>query len=306
MIRVSIALLFSVTFAGTVWLAAGDDTNYPTYKDAAAAGAKAVRAGDLASAREPLEAAARLATTDREKLEAHRALLIPYRELKEIEPMQRAGEFVVANSTQSAERSLVRSSLVSFIHKRGKLDAAITGYEDRLKKDPAEGTALYLLVEAYSIKKDPAKAAEVGEKFAALEDKAGKPLDAGERAKLAENYARAGKSTAAAEMFEKISPLDPRTEGWYLKEAAAAWMKDGNKEKALAAARKSAGATPEARSEILNYFWRRGLGDVLFDAGEPGEAVVQFEQALAVAKLDAYARETKLRLEKAKSAANKP
>ena len=281
-----------------------EDSKYETYKDAAAAGARAVRVGDLAAAREPLEAAAKLAATDAEKLDAHRALLVPYRELPDIEPMQGAAEFVVANTPRPAERSLTRSAMLAFVHKRGKMDAAITGYEARLKKDAADTTALYLLAEAYAtFKRNPAKAADAGERLAALEEKAEKPADWPERAKLAEQQVKAGKLKDGAELFEKIAPADPKLEAWHLKEAAAAWLKAGDKKKAVAAARKSAAAAPEARNELLTYFWRRGLGDVLLDAGEPGEAIPQYEEALASAKIEGYAKDTRTKLAEAKTAA---
>ena len=64
-------------------------------------------------------------------------------------------------------------------------------------------------------------------------------------------------------------------------------------------------ATAEARSDQLNYFWRRGLGDIFLDAGEPKEAVTQFEKALAATKNDGYIKSTNARLEQARSAAGK-
>jgi hypothetical protein len=297
------ALLF-VALAAAADGAAAQDGKYKTYKEASAAGAKAVREGNLAAAREPLEAAAKLAASDREKLDAHRALLIPYRELQEVEPMQTAAEFIIANSPQSAERSLTRSAVLSFVQKRGKMDAAVAGYEARLAKDPDDRIALYLLAEAYATyKKDPARAADRGSRLAAAEKKVGRPEDTAELAKLATQYVQAEKLKEGAELFEKLAPNDPKLEAWHLKEAAAAWLKAGEKVKAVADARKSAAAAPEARSAQLKYFWHRGLGDVFLEAGEPKEAVPQYEHALAATKLDGYIKETKAKLAQARSAA---
>jgi hypothetical protein len=296
-------LLFAA-LAATAAPSAAQDGKYKTYKEAAAAGARAVRAGDLAAAREPLEAAAMLAATDREKLEAHKALLTPYRELPDVEPMQAAAEFVIGHTAQAAERSLIRGALLSFVQKRGKMDAAVAGYEARLAKDPDDRTALYLLAEAYAThKKDPAKAADRGEKLAAAEKKAGRPEDAAELARLAAHYVKAERPKDGAELFERVAPADPKTEAWHLKEAAAAWLKAGDKTKAVAAARKSAAAAPEARSAQLTYYWRRGLGDVLLDAGEPKEAVAQYEGALAATKTDGSVKDTKAKLAQARAAA---
>jgi hypothetical protein len=298
------ALLFAA-LAVTADGAAAQDAKYKTYQEAYAAGAKAVREGNLAAAREPLEAAAKLATTDRDKLEAHRALLIPYRELQEVEPMQSAAEFIIAaTTTKPAERSLTRSAVLSFVQKRGKIDAAVTGYEDRLAKDPDDRTALYLLAEAYATyKKDPARAADRGSRLAAAEKKAGRPEDAAELARLAAQYVKAERLKEGAELYERLAPNDPKLEAWHLKEAAAAWLKAGEKAKAVAAARKSAAAAPEARPGGLTYFWRRGLGDVFLEAGEPKEAVPQYEQALTATKLDGYIKDTKAKLAQARSAA---
>jgi hypothetical protein len=294
----TLTLCIALSAAG----AAAQDGKYATYKAAAAAGAKAVRDGNLTAAREPLEAAARLAATDQEKLDAHRALLVPYRELPDVEPMQGAAEFIVAHTAQPAERSLTRSALLRFVQRRGKMDAAVAGYEARLKKDPGDTTVLYLLAEAYAThKKDPGRAADAGERLAAAEEKAGRPADPAERSRLAEQLVKAGRPKAGAELYEKVAPADPKSEAWHLKEAAGAWLKAGDKAKAVAAARKSAATAPEARSELLTYFWRRGLGDVLLDAGEPAEAVPQFEKALAATKVEAYAKETRARLEKARA-----
>lgn len=275
---------------------------YKTFKEARAAGAKAIKDGNMSAAREPLEAAARLATTDRERLEAHRALMTPYRELQEVEPMQRATEFVIAHTTQPAEKSLARSALLSFVHKRGKMDGAVAGYEARLDKNPADRTALYLLTEAYAThKKDPARAADRAEKLAAEETKAKVAPDPADQAKLAELYVRAGRAKDGAALFEAVAPTNPSTEAWHFKEAAAAWMKAGDKVKAVKAARKSAGVK-ESRSDQLMYFWRRGLGDVFLEAGEPKEAVLHYELAITLTTIDGYIKDTKVKLAQAKAA----
>jgi tetratricopeptide (TPR) repeat protein len=304
MIRSLRAPFLFAALAATVAGMTAQADEYRTYQEARAAGAKAVRDGNLAAAREPLEAAARLATTEREKLEAHRALLTPYRELQDVEPMQRAAEFIIAHSTQPAERSLTRSALLSFIHKRGKTDDAVAKYEARVEKDASDRTALYLLTEAYAThKKDPARAADRGEKLAAVEKKAGLAPDPADQAKLAGLYVSAGRHRDGAELFEAVAPSDPKTEAWHRKEAAAAWLKAGDRVKAVAAARRAAAAAPEARSDQLTYFWRRGLGDVLLEAGEPKDAIPHYERALTATKIDGYVKDTKAKLEKARAAA---
>lgn len=297
------SLLFAA-LAATATGAADQDGTYQTYKEAYAAGTKAIRNGNLAAAREPLEAAAKLAATDREKLEAHRALLVPYRELPDVEPMQRAAEFIIAASTQPSERSRTRSAVLSFVQKRGRMDAAVAGYEARLTKDPDDATALYLLAEAYATyKQDPARAVDREERLAIAEKKAGRPEDAAELGRLAAQYVKAEKPKEGADLFEKIAPADPKQEAWHLKEAAVAWLKAGEKAKALAAAQRSTAAAPEARSEVLTYLWHRGLGDVFLDAGEPKAAIPQYERALTATQIDGYVKDTKAKLARARAAA---
>ncbi len=58
-----------------------------------------------------------------------------YRAIPEFEPFQTAAEFVIANSPQSAERSLTRRSFLSFAYNRGQLDNLVKRYETMLEKD---------------------------------------------------------------------------------------------------------------------------------------------------------------------------
>ena len=260
---------------------------YSTYREAYSAGVVAVNAGNLAAAREPLELAAKLAKTPREKMKAYEALMIPYRELQEIEPMQQAAEYVITNNDFAATRSLTRGSLLSFIHKRGKMDVAVEVYEARLKKTPDDRTVLFVLTEAYATyKKDPSRSALLAEKLGAVEKKAGIAQDIGSQAQLAQQYIK--------------------LEAWHFKEAAAAWLKSGDKSKALTAAKKSeASAQPESRDALLTYFWHRGLADLFLDVGEPKLAIPHYEKAIAISKIDGYTKDSKAKLESAKAAANK-
>jgi len=213
-----------------------------------------IKSGNLAAAREPLETALKLAKTTDFRLKVSRALLIPYRELPQVEPMQKAAEYLLAHSEQAAERSLTRRALLTFLHRRGNLDAALEQYETRLKKTPEDWTVLYLLTEAYATyKRDPERSAAYAERLAAVEKKLGKGLDVAGQAQLAQQYVKAGKLKQGAELYETIAPLDRQLEAWHFKEAAAAWVKLGQGRKALAAAKKSAAAAPENRSALLGY-----------------------------------------------------
>ncbi|MGL4553178.1 MAG: tetratricopeptide repeat protein [Gemmataceae bacterium] len=285
---------------------AGAQAKYLSAEEAYSAGARFVNSGDLAAAREPLEAARTLAKNDAFRLKACRALLIPYRELPEVAPMQSAAEYILTNSKQEAERSLTRRELLSFIHRRGKMAAAVEEYEARLKKTPDDRTVLYLLAEAYAAyKKDPARSAELTEKLVAADRKAGRGASVSDQAQLAQQYLKSGKLREGAKLFETIAPLDPKLEAWHLKEAAAAWLKAGDRANAVAAAKKSAAAAPEARGALLTYFWNRGLGDVFLAGGEPALAVPHYERALTSTDIDGYLKDTRAKLAEAQAAAKK-
>jgi len=279
---------------------------YASAEEAYNAGAKFINAGNLAAAREALESAQSLAKTDAMRLKVSQALLIPYRELPEIEPMQKAAEYILTHSEQAAERSLTRRALLAFIHRRGKLDAALEKYEAQLKKTPEDRTVLYVLTEAYAgFKMDPKRSAEVAEQLAAVEKKLGKGPDVASQAHLAQQYVKAGRLKEGAALFEQIAPLDPKLEAWHFKEAAAVWLKAGDKPKAITAASRSAAASPEKRSAGLTYFWHRGLADIFLDGGEPALAIPHYEQALKTTEIEGYRKDTQAKLQQAQAAAKK-
>ena len=298
--------LLSLLASLAVAAPASAQVTYASAEDAYSAGVILLNGGNLVAAREPLEAALKLAKTDAFRVKVNRALLVPYRELPEIEPMQKAAESILTTSEQAWERTRVRGALLSFIQKRGKLDAALKDYEARLKATPDDRTALTLLTEAYATyKEDPAKCVEFAEKLAAVEKKLGKGQDAASQAQLAQQYVKAGKFKQGATLFETIAPLDAKLEAWHLKEAAAAWLKAGDRARAVAAAKKSAAAPPEKRSELLTYFWHRGVADVLLDSGEPALAVPEYELAIATCKIDGYLKDCRAKLMDAQAAAKK-
>lgn len=289
-----------------VWLCAemAAAQQYSSADEAYRNGARFINDGNLAAARAPLEAALELAPDDASRIRVNRALLIPYRELPDIEPMQRAAEYIITHSEQAAERSLTCRTLLTFIHRRGKLDAAIKGYEDRLKAAPEDRTTLFILTEAYAnLKKNPRRSAELAERLAAVEKKLGKDRDPAAQAQLAQQYVRSGKLKEGAALYEQLAPGDPKLAAWHYKEAAAAWLKAGEKNKALAAARKSDAAAPEQRNKSLTYFWHKGLADVYLDAGAPKDAVPHYEAAIESTDIEGYLKDCRDRLAKARAAA---
>ncbi|MCC7423992.1 MAG: hypothetical protein IT428_27320 [Planctomycetaceae bacterium] len=297
----TLCVIASVGFLFAVSSAFSDE--FKSAQEAYNAGAKAINEGNLAAARGPLEAALKQAPDDAFRLRVNRTLLIPYRELPDIEPMQRAAEYLITHSEQAAERSLTRRSLISFIHRRGKLPEAAKAYEERLKKNPDDRTVLFILVEAYAEPlKNPARSAELAERLAAVEKKLGKGQDVAGLAQQAQQYIKAGKAKEGAELYEQIAPLDAKLAAWHYKEAAQAWLKSGDQKKAFAAARLAEGADPEARNDQLAFFFHKALADVFSETGHPKEAIPHYEEAIKLTKIDGYLKDCQARLAKAKGA----
>lgn len=257
--------------------------SYQSHNEAFAAGAKFLRTQEFAKAQAPLETALKLSADDQQRLKTYRALVQPYRQLAEIDKMLEAQEFIIRKTDGKLGRASAAGDLASFLHQRGKTDAAIVRYDELLKTDSKEIAALTVLSAIYSrTKRDRAKASDFTARLAAA-DKA---------------LARAW-----AQRLEKDAEAAPRTAATILKDAAAAWIEADDKPAAVAAAKKSLASLPEDRDDLLVYFWRRGLGDVFLAAGEPAQAIPQFEAALAVVKIDGYRQDTEKQLAAAKAAA---
>ena len=279
---------------------------YVDYQDAFTQGAKHLRAGRLPEGQAALEAALTLAKTNRDHFEAMKALIVPYRELPGVERMRTASEYVIRMSTLPAEQSLTRGSLLQFLNKRGKLDEAIKDYEERLEKLPDDRMLLFVLTDAYGrFRNDPKKSAEFGEKLIAVDAKAKIKPDVNSYAEIARQMVLAKRYAEGAKLFEELAGLDESMQAWNLKEAAQAWLKGGDKGQALTAAKKSAAAKPEKRSEQLTYFWQRGLADTFLGLGEPALAIPHYEAALQSTKIEGYKKETATKLAEAKTAAGK-
>ena len=279
---------------------AAEPAKYQSAQEAFGVGAAFYNSRNLAAAIEPLEAAFALSKDEKMKVQASRALMDCYRTLNDADKMFTAVEYVVTKSGQPAERSIVRTSLMSFIHQRGKADEAVTRYEAQLAADPRNRTALYLLAEIYArLKEDPAKGVEILERLVELDKQEGKPVDVRQQAELAEQYVKLKKFKEGAELFESVTTLDPKMAAWHWKEAATAWISAGDKPRALEAAKKSDASTPENRGELLVHFWHRALGDVYLEAGEPKLAIPHYEAAIANTSIEGYAKDCRAKLAEA-------
>lgn len=283
----------------------GDKIEYTDAEEAYRVGAAFYNSRSFKNSRAPLEAAIRLAKDDEMKLKAYQALLPAYREIPEFEPFQTAAEFVIANSPQSAERSLTRRALLSFAYNRGQLDNLAKRYEAMLEKDTKNYLGVYVLSEIYSTNdKNPKRAVELLKQLEQLEAKKDpgtkkpetdrdKVKVAREKGKLAQQYVSAKEYKKAAKLYEEIAPLDPASNAWNLKEAANAWLKDKNKKEALRVAEAAEKVEPEKRNDQLTHFFHRNLGDIFMQLDQPAKAIPHFEIAIEKTNIEGYVKDTK-------------
>jgi DNA uptake protein ComE-like DNA-binding protein len=278
---------------------------YETAEEALRAGLAYLELKENAKAQDPLEQALKLAKDDKFKIRVYQVLHQEvYRALPEPDKATEALEFVIDKSQSDAERSLARRSLMSFIHQRGKEDWVVNRYEEVLKKDPNNKTALYILSEVYArLKENPKRAAEVTERLAAVTKQEGGKVDVGAQANLAGQYVKAGKVKEGAEIYEKIAELDPKMAGPYWKEAAAAWLKIKEKEKALAAAKAANDTQGETRNDLLQHFYHKALADIFLELGEPKLAIPHYEKAIEKTNIAGYLADSKKKLAEARDKA---
>lgn len=296
--RIAIGWLLFVFVGSTV---AAQEGGFSNYREAMAAGAKLYNSGKLAESRRPLEAAAKLAESASDKCRIHQTLLVVYAEGGDFDPMYESAEFVIEHAPYPAMASLTCRSLLGMIHKKGQADAALKRYEDRLKKNPQDRTALYVLSNYHGgLNRDFAKQAEYLQRRVALDKAEGQELDVDTAGKLAFAYRLAKKYVESAELFEELSPLNKDETAWNHKEAASSWLKAGQAGKALAAAKRADSMGPDARAQKSLDRWHSELGEVFLATGEGTLAVKHYEQAIEKASVDYYKKKYAEELEKAK------
>lgn len=301
---IQLALLVTPVLLVPGWLAA--QSRYQSFDEAWAVGVARHNAKNYAAAQEPFEAALELTTDVKNKVKVYSALMASYRLLPETDKMLVAAEYVITHHERDVERSLTRTSLLSYLYQRGKIDDALSRYENKLRAEPQHRTALFILSEIYVRQKEnPERAIETMEKLAALDKQDGKKPDARFQAELARQYVLSKKYKEGAERYEQVAAADETNAARHWKEAAAAWLKEGDKAKALAAAKKSETSKPESGGELLEYFLHKGLADVFLEAGEPASAIPHYEKAIAKTKIEGYRKDCEKKLAEAKQKAGK-
>jgi tetratricopeptide (TPR) repeat protein len=276
---------------------------FSTAQEAYSIGATYFRMGSFAKSQAPFEAAIKLSEDVEFRVECYRALLASYRLLESGEKMGTAVDYILEHSERSAEKSLTRRAYMSFLHQRGLTDEAVKRYEERLKANPKDTVALYVLAEIYSgLIENPNRAAELTKQLQALSpaDPAS-PENVREQADLARQLSKAKKHKEAAELYESIAPTDASLAAWHWKEAATEWIKAKEMDRAKIAALESTKCEPESRNDQLTYFWSRNLADALLTTGETKLAVKYYELALKKTDIDGYKKDTQAKLKEARA-----
>lgn len=256
--------------------------DYKNFDEAMRDGSKLARDKQYPEAQAALETALTLAKSDEDRLKAYQALILPYRQLPEIDKMLAAQEFIIAHTDKRAGRSIAARDVASFLHQRGKVDAGVERYDARLQKDPRDLVALSILAVIHkNVRNDNLKGSEFQQRLDSV------------NLEWAEKLALKQEAAAAAATQQQA---------WHWKEAALAWLEANDKAKGLAAAKKSAAAPPEARSDLLAYFWRDGLGQAFLKAGDAKSAITQFEAAVALAPSKTHRDDAEKKLAEAKAA----
>ena len=238
---------------------------------------------------EAFEEAIRLAPDVKYQVKVYRGLLPFYRTLDDVHPMFTALEFLITHSDRKAERSLKRTELLSFAFQRGKVNLLRERCELRIANVPDDPAALWLLADIYDRHMpNPTRGVEIGERLVEVLAKTQKEPDTRAASQLARQYGKTGEWQKSALLWEKIAPLEKRETAHHLMWAAKAWLKIKEKDKALAAAKKSAASPPEKRSELLTYFWHAGIAEVFMETAEFKLAIEHFEKALEHTNIEGY------------------
>jgi tetratricopeptide (TPR) repeat protein len=277
------ALVWSLTIVG---LAMADHSAqaqpYRTAQEAFNAGARLHNARKYAECQEPFEAALDLSQDDQFKVKVYRALMSSYRQLPEMDKMLEATDFIFEHGESSVEKSLVASSLASFVHERGKTAEAVKIYEEKLKKTPKSKPSLYSLTEIYRrAEPNPNRRAELLKTLDEVQKE--------DEAKLAAK-------------FEGLAKAEPQLAAVHWKDAAAAWIRADDKPKALAALKNAEANGPDARNDLMAHFWHKGMADIYLDLDQPKEAIPHYETAIKKTTIAGYIKTCEEQLAKARAA----
>lgn len=280
---------------------------YVTAEEAFAVGAAHRNARNYQAAEVPLEAALKLSDDITFRVKTYQALIPSYRLHAEVDDLAAAVEYVIENGVQLSDRSGAANALLALARERRMTDDVVKRYEQRLGANPDDRAALLVLSEVYGgPKRDAKQRVEMLDRFISLELKRGEPQTVVQKADLAQLYVKAEKFREGAELYEAAAGGDANLAAWHWKEAAGAWLKAGEKQRALAAAQVSSASLPEVRSKLLTHFWHKGVADAFLDAGAPALAIPHYEQAIAAATVEGYRKASEEKLAQARRTSEAP
>ncbi len=267
--------------AAFAFAGAASAQTYSTPQEAFTVGETFLDLGLYEKARGPLEQALGMASDDRMRLRVYKALLPVYFHAGKIDDMIASLDVILTKSDVDPDRRAARDILIRYAREQGKTVEVRERYEARLKTDPENIPALSVLSDIYSkLQPDPGRAGELVERLVAVMRRTGRDRVPYASANLAGQLVAAGKFRGGAALYEEAAANDPGYSAWCYKEAARAWLKAGDRSKALGSARKADAAPPEDRDARLKHLWHRNLGDVFLQLGDPARALPHFEAAL--------------------------
>ncbi|WP_372723338.1 tetratricopeptide repeat protein [Novipirellula sp.] len=312
---VALGLLATTLFASPLSSRAEDaPSSFESAEDAYLVGAAFLNANKKSEARGPLEAALSLAKDDELRVKYHQALLRVYRDIPEFEPFRDSAEYIIRHSKKAYERSLTRSSFVAFAYNRGQLDALAARYEKKLDAEPKDEPTVYILSELYSrLRRNPKRTIELMELLQEISPQAETPEPGSQQAiaaatrmeiqkgNLAREYLRGKEYAKAAQTYQECAELDTATKSWNLKEAANAWLKAGNREKALEMVKRAEKLPAESRNDSLAHFFHRHMGDLYIEFQMPDKAIPHYEIAIQKTTIEGYKSRTQKSLDDARA-----
>ena len=87
---------------------------------------------------------------DQSRLKAHALLCSVYFHAGQTDKLINSLDFVLMHSQSEPERNIVRGAMVQYVKNQGKTEEVIRLYEGRLKANPEDVPALYVLSDIYS------------------------------------------------------------------------------------------------------------------------------------------------------------
>ncbi|MGB7326854.1 MAG: hypothetical protein WBD31_18400 [Rubripirellula sp.] len=289
-----------VTFAGPI---AADDAAEPyvNYDAAYRAAYKLRGSGEWEASEKALRQAIQLSSDARKQCDAHRVLVDVYSKLDKPDAMFDSADFVVANHPHAASASLTKSSLTSIVSQRDWHAKMKDRYEKILAKDPKNRVALEMMERyTYLLSRQHDKRIEYLDRLIDLQKGSSEPIDTRMHMDRAFSYKLLHDYPKSAKLYEATAKLDETSRAFALMRAAEVWQQAKEKDKALAAAKRSDELGPSKGAGNNLYAWHRGLGEVFIYTRESDLAIKHLEAAVAEAPIDAYRQQCTELLELAK------